>query len=452
MTLSPIPVYVINLEKRTDRKDNILKEFHGKNEFSLSIVTAFEHKQGTKGLWKTIQHIISHYAKKDDEYIIICEDDIQFSTHYTPKYLHHCIQEAKAKGADLLLGGVSWYNGHISVTSNLYWAEQFTGLHFTVIFRKFFNVILNTSLHDPEVADYKIASLSNDVLFMYPFIATQREFGYSDVTSLNNEPGRVEQLFNLVEERVHKLERLSKIYQHAISTRPPSYTNLEYDSLCIPTYVINLPERTDRLMHIKSEFEGRKEFNVTVIEACKHHIGAFGLWLSIRKIVGIAMENNDDVILICEDDHQFTNSYSKEYLLQNILEAHHDGIDYLSGGTGRFDCVVPITSNRYWVSHCLSTQFIILYKKFFTKILNEPYDESTISDLLLSSITSQKMLLYPFVSIQKNFGYSDITPAHNEDKELITRLFSESMNRLQHIQQAHQKYASFRTQQISIAY
>lgn len=90
----------------------------------------------------------------------------------------------------------------------------------------------------------------------------------------------------------------------------------------ISTYVINLKDRIDRKKHAISEFEGKDEFYVTFVDACEHSIGAVGLWNSIVKIIHIAVEKDDDVIVICEDDHYFTENYSKEYLFENILSSH----------------------------------------------------------------------------------------------------------------------------------
>ena len=85
----------------------------------------------------------------------------------------------------------------------------------------------------------------------------------------------------------------------------------------IPTYVINMKERLDRKKHIIGEFKGRDEFDVTYMDACTHTIGAVGLWNSIVRIIRLAIENEDDVIVICEDDHYFTEDYSKNFLIEN---------------------------------------------------------------------------------------------------------------------------------------
>ena len=198
----------------------------------------------------------------------------------------------------------------------------------------------------------------------------------------------------------------------------------------IPTYVINMKERLDRKKHIIAEFKGRDEFDVTYMDACTHTIGAVGLWNSIVRIIRLAIENEDDVIVICEDDHYFTKNYSKEFLIENILEAHEQGADVLSGGIGGFGYAVPIARNRYWVDWFWCTQFIVIFKPLFNKILEYDFQDNDTADGVLSVIAKNKMTVYPFLSIQTDFGYSDVTASNDRLKGLISRHFQETDKRL----------------------
>lgn len=191
----------------------------------------------------------------------------------------------------------------------------------------------------------------------------------------------------------------------------------------IPTYVINLKERIERKEHISKEFEGKTEFGVTFVEACTHTIGGVGLWNSIVKIIEQAVEEDDDVILICEDDHYFTEHYSKEFLFENIINAHEQGADILSGGIGGFGYAVPVAKNRYWVDWLWCTQFIVVYKKFFQKILDYEFKDDDTADGVISQLSNNLMTLYPFISKQKEFGYSDITQGNKDNPNLITQHF-----------------------------
>lgn len=108
--MDKLSVFVINMEKRVDRKFHALREFEQRAEFDFSIVKAIEHTYGTIRLWKTISQILTESIPENPDYIIICEDDHQFTKSYSRKKLMEAIIEAKSNNADLLLGGVSWFN------------------------------------------------------------------------------------------------------------------------------------------------------------------------------------------------------------------------------------------------------------------------------------------------------------------------------------------------------
>ena len=135
----------------------------------------------------------------------------------------------------------------------------------------------------------------------------------------------------------------------------------------IPTYIINLKIRPDRREHILQEFEGRDEFNATIIDAHRHEIGSIGLWNTIKDIVTQALDQQHDYILICEDDHLFTAAYSKETLQQAISEAIAVDADVLSGGVSWHGDAVEISDTLFWVKKFSGTQFVILFKKFFQR-------------------------------------------------------------------------------------
>jgi len=208
----PFNVYVANLSARKERKENIYKEFKDRNEFYLHVVSAFEDPIGAIGLWKTIQHIFKEWVNKEESFIILCEDDHQFTQKYDCHFLIERIKEAQEKNADVLLGGVSWFKDAIQVSENLFWVEKFSGLQFTIIFKKFYEKILSARFSETDVADHKISSLSDKKFIIFPFISTQKEFGYSDVTKRNNEAGFVERICLESSERLQLLIKVNTFY------------------------------------------------------------------------------------------------------------------------------------------------------------------------------------------------------------------------------------------------
>ena len=208
----------------------------------------------------------------------------------------------------------------------------------------------------------------------------------------------------------------------------------------IPVYAINLKEREERRRHILKEFEGKEEFELTVMEACTHPIGAVGLWNSMVQIIRLAKENDDDLVVICEDDHFFTKHYSRERLFQHIFGAHSQGVDVLAGGIGGFGLAIPAASDRYWIDWFWCTQFIVVYKKFYQRMLDYSFKDSDTADGVISMLSSNKMVIYPFISEQKDFGYSDVTQNNMDNKGLIEKLFIQSGMKIKMIQTITEKF------------
>ncbi|MFT4092029.1 MAG: hypothetical protein QM640_00215 [Niabella sp.] len=445
-----IPTFIINLKTRTDRKAHIELEFADRDEFLTTIVDAHTHDVGAVGLWNTIRHIIKDLTNPEDDFVLICEDDHVFTESYSKDVLIEQITEAESLNCDILSGGVSWFMDAVQVSDHLFWTKKFSGTQFIIIFKKFFEAIINAQFTVNDCADFKLAAISDKIYFTFPFLSIQKEFGYSDATQKNNGTERVEVLFansstnaqNLIGVR-HYYEDLSR------KDNPPSLT-ADTDNLSIPTYIITLPERVERRNYIVSQFEGKPEFDITMVDACKHEIEALGRWQNIRKVIELAILNDDHVIVICEDDHEFTSSYSKEFLFKNIIQAQKQRCDYLSGGTEGFHFAVPVSKNRFWTNHCLPTQFMILFRKVFKKILDEPFDETIIADKKISQLATNKLILFPFVSNKKDFGYSDVAPMHNEQKGTGQNMFVSSWDRLKIIQKTYLEHSHLKSVQTGL--
>lgn len=211
------------------------------------------------------------------------------------------------------------------------------------------------------------------------------------------------------------------------------------EELSIPTYIINLKKRKDRLDHIISQFKDKKEFELHIQEACENSIGAIGLWESICQIIRIAVKENEDVILFCEDDHEFTEYYDTKKFISAILEAHRLGANLLLGGiSGGFSNILPLKSGLFWLDAFWGTQFVVVFKNFYHAILNEPFSNTDVADAKFSEMTSNKFVIHPLISVQKDFGYSDITKANNIDSNLHS-LFETVRIRMDRIYEVYNK-------------
>ena len=209
-----------------------------------------------------------------------------------------------------------------------------------------------------------------------------------------------------------------------------AYSNKElYSGFYIPVYAFNLPCRKDRLCNLKNQFVNKDEFDVTYIKAVESENGAVGLWKSICKAISLAKKRKESVIVLCEDDHQFTEEYNKSYLMKNIVDAFEQGAELLNCGVGAFGNAVPISNNRCWVDWFWCTQFVVVFSSLFDKILEYDFKDTDTADGVLSRITCNSMALYPLISIQKNFGYSDISN-HENQSEFQNNLFKCTKERL----------------------
>lgn len=228
-------------------------------------------------------------------------------------------------------------------------------------------------------------------------------------------------------------KKVNLILKEAVRQKQKQMEKDSYTDYFLPVYAINLKSRSDRRKHIEEQFRGRPEFGLHIIEAVEDANGRVGLWKSMVKAVEMAIANNDDMMIICEDDHTFTENYSKEYLFANIIGAEEQQADLLSGGIGGFGHAIPVAGNRYWVDWFWCTQFIVIFKPLFNKILAYPFQDNDTADGVLSVLAGHKMTVYPFLSIQTDFGYSDVTVSNDRCQGLICRHFQETDRRMKMI-------------------
>lgn len=179
-----IPTFIISLERRIDRRSHILKQFTNKSAFDCTVVNACENANGRLGLWHTIKEIISQATYLNHEYILICEDDHEFTLNYSEQKLFSCINDSRFLNADILSGGICFCDNNVKqVHYNLVSVDNFACTQFVIIFKSLFQKILTAEFTEHDCADFKLADLSDKKLVIYPFISTQKDFGYSDVSN-----------------------------------------------------------------------------------------------------------------------------------------------------------------------------------------------------------------------------------------------------------------------------
>lgn len=431
-----IHVYAVNLAARTERRDSIIREFEGREEFELHIVPAIEHRNGPYGLWQTFYGIVEEQERRGSEFFIFCEDDHVFTEAYSRDTLLQYIRIAQSLDADLLSGGMSVCRNPVEIAPGLFWVSWFNGMQFTLIFRRCYSKILAAKTSEGYAVDIQLSYLAKRKYVMAPYISVQREFGYSDATTINEEEGRITRFFHRHESILAQLHKVRNHYSAISPETLRAIMSADVTHAFIPTYVVNLPERTDRLEHIRKEFESHPEFDLHIIKASRHEIGAIGLWQSICRILTEAKNGDEDFVLICEDDHFFTEAYNRERFLRHIMLAGAMGAQILSGGIGDFSNLVPLPGGIGWVDRFWCTQFIVIYRNAFNLILNAPFGLRDVADEKLSALLTAKMVTIPFISEQTDFGYSDITESNNHNS-MIRRHFDNARAKLRHYPMAY---------------
>jgi len=179
------------------------------------------------------------------------------------------------------------------------------------------------------------------------------------------------------------------------------------------------------------QFEGREEFDLTILDAVEDKSPRRGLWRSLCMTVRMAKERGLDYFIFCEDDHIFTEHYSEQYLRENIAGAEAQEADMLCGGIGGTELAIPVSRNRFCMGCFCCTQFVVIYRRLYDSILNYNFVDGDTADGVLSAIAHSKMTVYPFLSRQRSFGYSDVTPQNNEyDIENYFKSADEYLGRL----------------------
>jgi GR25 family glycosyltransferase involved in LPS biosynthesis len=135
-------------------------------------------------------------------------------------------------------------------------------------------------------------------------------------------------------------------------------------------YYINLSERVDRKENVEEQLS---QINIkgTRFDAIKNARGAVGCCLSHIGCLEIAVENNYDHVLICEDDILFLDSEKWLHQFNTFLESHKTWDVILLGGNN----VGPykeMDETSVKVNKCqTTTAYLINGQEYIKTILNQ---------------------------------------------------------------------------------
>ncbi|MCX2485507.1 hypothetical protein [Pedobacter sp. MR2016-24] len=411
MLKQPIPVYAINLKKRCDRKAHILAQFSSRSEFDLSLVQAEEDPSGAVGLWKSIRKIIQRAITADQELVIICEDDHLFTDAYQPEKFIRYIRESQEKNADLLSGGLSWFDSAVQVAPGLFWLNQLRATQFMVVFRSFYQKIMNADFLPTDSADTKLSSLTSASFVIFPFISYQEEFGYSDTLVAEASSQRVvTDLFRKTELKLAQLVSVNTFYpvqQPAENIDRNTQEKDSYDDFVLPVYIIT------HHAAVPEAFTSRPEFTIQLVAPGDGDPEAAMSWETILRIIRMAGAREDEeVIMICHDDLQFSPHYSKNNLFEQIIHAGKKGAGLLLGHVAGFDQAVELQQGLFWIDSFYRPGFLIFFRSSFDTLLNACFVAPASVDSQLCALLNAIMLVDPALSLvlsspEDQFGHSE---------------------------------------------
>ncbi|WP_312330339.1 hypothetical protein [Sphingobacterium sp.] len=423
------PTYIINLEKRVDRRLFIESEFSAYPRFDIHIVPATENSVPAVGLYQSLFNIVLQAKEAQLKFVVVCEDDHCFTEYYDDLIFDEYLVRMDRCGADMLLGGVSWFEQSVKFTKDLYWVNTFTGTQFLVIFDRFYDRILNTPFQQNNIIDRWMAGMSDKIFVTVPMFSLQKDFGYSDVTARNKIPGRVDELFL---NTIMRWKALQEIDLHIKKRRISStlISSNDYTEMQISTYIVYGNDRLYESFQIEKQFVDRKEFIIKNIAYEDDGNELLCHWKAFQSVIKSALNDDEDVILICEADHIFTKGYDKQVLFDCIFQAAHLGADIILGGVTQSPQSIMVDDNLCWIDSFRSSQFILVFRDFFQVLLETSIDETESFDVKLSNLTGNKYVIHPFISSKQEQGLAKNGVRQATNNQDLNEEFESSSSKL----------------------
>ncbi len=197
----------------------------------------------------------------------------------------------------------------------------------------------------------------------------------------------------------------------------------------VPVYFISdftPPKTLSETEFINEQFNSKTEFEVhlSYLNTSNRDYYSYGEFQKLVSIVKAAKSNDDQIIIIARSSHTFTKNYSFSTLLKQIHLANQFGAKILYGSASGHQDAIYIKNNLFFINEVGKTSFFILYRDSFDLILNFSYHTDSFSniDKTLTNLTSNKFLLYPFISDSEDFVQSkEYLETHHKLKEIKDR-------------------------------
>lgn len=180
-------IYVINLPKRTDRREQVVKEM---NLYGIpySIWPGIEMEDGAQGIKKTLIDIFENSLNNHYKNILVFEDDVKFLE--SPNAIMPYCLEQLPEDYDMFFLGCNPFKGFNEDYSmpNVLKPKHAYGLHAVAYSNRGMQMVLQFKKYSPEPFHSQpldvfldtYLSVGNRIYCSYPMIATQRP-SYSDI-------------------------------------------------------------------------------------------------------------------------------------------------------------------------------------------------------------------------------------------------------------------------------
>lgn len=171
----------------------------------------------------------------------------------------------------------------------------------------------------------------------------------------------------------------------------------------IKKYVINLPNRIERLQQFNNEFS-KLDWNYEISEGIIDNISRIGIKRAHQNAILKAKNSKLDYVMICEDDLKFTCK-TKDYLYK-AFDNIPDDFDILL--LGLYSTNGLIKHNQYWqkTDTFAGLTCYIMNSKIYDIFISHKDDRNHIDKSMVHDFKFNCYVLNEFVVKQYN-GYSD---------------------------------------------
>ena len=197
---------------------------------------------------------------------------------------------------------------------------------------------------------------------------------------------------------------------------------------------INLDSRIDRRTHFESQFN-KIGLHTQRFSAIQNNDGAIGCSMSHIACLEIAIRNNWDHVLVCEDDATITNPGQLVYQVNQFLNRFNDAWDVLLLGGNNYQPFRQESSECVRVANCQTTTSYLVRRHYFEtllanfkeglqKLIAEPSQQPKYAIDQYWKILQRKdrwYLIVPITVIQRP-DYSDVSKQHVDYSRFMTQV------------------------------